>query len=103
MMRERARPCHRDPSLGVHSSLSGAPATQHGPPELGRRPYLVPRRFEPASRMPLRGRDHRVVERLERGESEKFVLTKNGQMRAVVLSLESFAGLRRALGERGLA
>jgi hypothetical protein len=53
--------------------------------------------------MPLRGRDHRVVERLERGESEKFVLTKNGQMRAVVLSLESFAGLRRALGERGLA
>jgi hypothetical protein len=42
---------------------------------------------------------NRMVERLERGESEKFVLTKNGQMRAVVLSVESFAGLRRALGD----
>jgi len=42
---------------------------------------------------------NRMVERLERGESEKFVLTKNGQMRAAVLSVESFAGLRRALGD----
>lgn len=37
---------------------------------------------------------NRLVESLERGESEKFVLTKNGQMRAVVLSVEGFAGLR---------
>jgi hypothetical protein len=41
---------------------------------------------------------NRMVDLLERGESEKFVLTKNGQMRAVVLSVDSFAGLRSALG-----
>lgn len=38
---------------------------------------------------------NRMVDRLERGESEKYVLTKNGQMRAVVVSLEQFAELRR--------
>lgn len=41
---------------------------------------------------------NRMVERLERGESEKYVLTKNGQMRAVVLSLDHFASLRACLG-----
>lgn len=39
---------------------------------------------------------NRMVEDLERGESEKFVLTKNGQMRAVVVSVEMFAGLWQA-------
>ena len=36
---------------------------------------------------------NRLVEQLERGDSEKYVLTKNGRMRAVVLSLEHFASL----------
>jgi PHD/YefM family antitoxin component YafN of YafNO toxin-antitoxin module len=40
---------------------------------------------------------NRMVEDLERGESEKFVLTKNGQMRAVVVSVEYFANLRQAM------
>jgi prevent-host-death family protein len=40
----------------------------------------------------------RLVERLERGESEKFVITKHGQMRAVVLSVEHFAAMRAQLG-----
>jgi len=39
---------------------------------------------------------NRMVDQLERGQSEKYVLTKNGQMRAVVVSLEYFASLRRA-------
>jgi hypothetical protein len=43
---------------------------------------------------------NRLVESLERGESEKFVLTKNGQMRAVVLSVEGFAGLRETEARR---
>ena len=38
---------------------------------------------------------NRMVERLESGDSEKYVLTKNGQMRAVVLSIEEFAALAR--------
>jgi len=40
---------------------------------------------------------NRMVDLLERGDSEKFVLTKHGQMRAVVLSVESFAEMRMAL------
>lgn len=40
---------------------------------------------------------NRMIDLLERGDSEKFVLTKHGQMRAVVLSLESFARMRTAL------
>lgn len=40
---------------------------------------------------------NRMVEDLEHGESEKFVLTKNGQMRAVVVSVDYFATLRQAL------
>jgi len=39
---------------------------------------------------------NRMVERLESGDSEKYVLTKNGQMRAVVLSVEQFAALAPA-------
>lgn len=42
---------------------------------------------------------NRMIERLERGESEKYVLTKNGQMLAVVVSVEHFAALKRVLQE----
>ena len=45
---------------------------------------------------------NRMVDLLERGTSEKFVLTKHGQMRAVVLSVETFAQLRQAPSDRGL-
>ena len=45
---------------------------------------------------------NRMVDLLERGDSEKFVLTKHGQMRAVVLSVETFAQLRQTPGDRGL-
>ena len=45
---------------------------------------------------------NRMVDLLERGDSEKFVLTKHGQMRAVVLSVESFAELRQPPSDRGL-
>jgi hypothetical protein len=37
---------------------------------------------------------NRLIDRLEAGESEKFVLTKHGQMRAVVVSVDEFAKLR---------
>ena len=40
---------------------------------------------------------NQMIERLDAGESEKFVLTKSGQMRAVVVSVDYFANLRRAL------
>lgn len=40
---------------------------------------------------------NRMIEDLERGTSEKFVLTRHGQMRAVVVSIETFARLRPAL------
>jgi hypothetical protein len=39
---------------------------------------------------------NRMVELLERGESQKFVLTQRNQMRAVVVSLERFSELERA-------
>jgi hypothetical protein len=45
---------------------------------------------------------NRMVDLLERGDSEKFVLTKHGQMRAVVLSVESFAELRQTPSNRGI-
>jgi hypothetical protein len=45
---------------------------------------------------------NRMVDLLERGDSEKFVLTKHGQMRAVVLSVESFAELRKPPDGQGL-
>lgn len=43
---------------------------------------------------------NRLVEALERGESEKFVLTQRNQMRAVVVSLDYFASLQRCVLER---
>jgi PHD/YefM family antitoxin component YafN of YafNO toxin-antitoxin module len=45
---------------------------------------------------------NRMVDELERGESEKYVLTKHGQMRAVVLSVDHFVSLRGALQENGV-
>jgi hypothetical protein len=45
---------------------------------------------------------NRMVDSLERGESEKFILCQNHQMRAVVISLETFARLR-ANGDAGIA
>jgi hypothetical protein len=36
----------------------------------------------------------RLIESLDSGDAEKFVLTKHGQMRAVVVSLDSFTTLR---------
>lgn len=36
----------------------------------------------------------RLIESLERGEAEKFVLTKHGQMRAVVVSLDDFTAMQ---------
>jgi hypothetical protein len=45
---------------------------------------------------------NRMVDLLECGDSEKFVLTKHGQMRAVVLSVETFAELRQPLSTQDL-
>jgi PHD/YefM family antitoxin component YafN of YafNO toxin-antitoxin module len=45
---------------------------------------------------------NRMVDLLERGDSEKFVLTKHGQMRAVVISVETFAELRQTVSARDL-
>jgi PHD/YefM family antitoxin component YafN of YafNO toxin-antitoxin module len=39
---------------------------------------------------------NRMVDDLQRGDSEKYVLTRHGQMRAVVVSVEYFAALRSA-------
>ena len=36
----------------------------------------------------------KLVECLESGDAEKFVLTKHGQMRAVVVSLDSYTEMR---------
>ncbi len=36
----------------------------------------------------------KLIESLESGAAEKFVLTKHGQMRAVVVSLEEFSTMR---------
>lgn len=43
---------------------------------------------------------NRMVDLLDSGDSEKFVLTKHGQMRAVVVSVECFARLREASSEK---
>ena len=40
---------------------------------------------------------NRLVDSLERGDSEKYVLTKQGQMRAVVVSVDRYASLRSSL------
>lgn len=45
---------------------------------------------------------NRMVNQLEHGDSEKFVLTKHGQMRAVVISVETFAELRRTASRADL-
>jgi hypothetical protein len=39
---------------------------------------------------------NRMVDALERGDSEKFVLCQNNRMRAVVISLDMFTQLREA-------
>jgi antitoxin (DNA-binding transcriptional repressor) of toxin-antitoxin stability system len=44
-----------------------------------------------------------LIESLERGEAEKFVLTKHGQMRAVVVSLDDFTTMRASQRAEGLA
>lgn len=44
---------------------------------------------------------NRMVDALERGESEKFVLTQQNQMRAVVVSLEYFSVLQRCVVDHG--
>jgi hypothetical protein len=46
---------------------------------------------------------NRMVDALESGDSEKFVLCQNHQMRAVVISVETFAKLRNALAQTALA
>jgi hypothetical protein len=38
---------------------------------------------------------NRMVERLGRGEAEKFVLTHRNEMRAVVLSLDAFSEMQQ--------
>lgn len=43
---------------------------------------------------------NRMVDDLERGESEKYVLTRHGQMRAVIVSVEYFAALRSSTQPR---
>ncbi len=45
---------------------------------------------------------NRMVDALESGDAEKFVLCQNHRMRAVVLSVEKFAALREALATAGL-
>jgi PHD/YefM family antitoxin component YafN of YafNO toxin-antitoxin module len=39
----------------------------------------------------------KLVDCLESGEAEKFVLTKHGQMRAVVVSVDEFSTMRACL------
>jgi hypothetical protein len=46
---------------------------------------------------------NRMVDLLDSGDSEKFVLTKHGQMRAVVVSVECFARLREATSTENVA
>ncbi len=42
---------------------------------------------------------NRMVDQLERGDRQKFVLTKSGQMRAVVVDVDYFAHLRARIQE----
>jgi hypothetical protein len=42
---------------------------------------------------------NRMVDALENGDAEKFVLCQNNRMRAVVISLETFAKLREAVAQ----
>ena len=41
----------------------------------------------------------RLLESLESGEAEKFVITRHGRMRAVVVSIDQFAKMRARLNE----
>ena len=43
-----------------------------------------------------------MVDALENGDAEKFVLCQNNRMRAVVISLETFAKLREAVAQADL-
>jgi PHD/YefM family antitoxin component YafN of YafNO toxin-antitoxin module len=45
---------------------------------------------------------NRMVDALENGDADKFVLCQNNRMRAVVISLDTYAELRSALAEAGL-
>lgn len=45
---------------------------------------------------------NRMVDALEAGDAEKFVLCQNHRMRAVVISVETFARWREALAASGL-
>jgi hypothetical protein len=45
---------------------------------------------------------NRMVDALERGEAEKFVLCQNNRMRAVVISLETFTQLQGSSAGAGL-
>ena len=45
---------------------------------------------------------NRMVDALERGDAEKFILCQNNRMRAVVISLETFAKLTSACGDARL-
>lgn len=45
----------------------------------------------------------KLVECLESGDAEKFVLTKHGQMRAVVVSLDSYTEMRPGSGLHGFS
>jgi PHD/YefM family antitoxin component YafN of YafNO toxin-antitoxin module len=42
---------------------------------------------------------NRLVDALERGDSEKFVLCQNNRMRAVVISLDHYAEMQRCMAE----
>jgi hypothetical protein len=44
---------------------------------------------------------NRMVDALESGESEKFVLTQRNQMRAVVISVDAFSAMQQRALERG--
>jgi hypothetical protein len=46
---------------------------------------------------------NRMVDALESGDAEKFVLCQNHRMRAVVLSIETFAALRQALAAASIS
>ncbi len=45
---------------------------------------------------------NRLVDQLDTGEADKFVLTKNNQMRAVVISVEQFSRLARSAAKDDL-
>lgn len=44
----------------------------------------------------------KLIESLESGDAEKFVLTKHGQMRAVVVSVDAYTAMRPRVGAEDL-